>query len=55
MENNGKIMTYDELREDLEFTYGPDKQGLGWQRWDELRLEFPGAHGKRAAWPQNEM
>ena len=50
MEDNGKNMTYDELWEDLEFTYGMNKEVFEWQRWDELRLEYPGAHPTLAAW-----
>ena len=43
-------MTYDELWEDLEFTYWMNKEVFEWQRWDELRLEYPGAHPTREAW-----
>ena len=42
MEDNGENMTYDELWEGLEFTYGMNKEVFEWQRWDELRLE-PGS------------
>ena len=38
MEDKGKNMTYDELWEDLEFTYGMNEEVFDWPRWDELRL-----------------
>ena len=50
MEENGKNMTCEELLEDLEFTYGMNKEVFEWQRWDELRLEYTGANPTRAAW-----
>ena len=50
MQDNGKTMTYDEPLENFEFTYGMNKEVFEWQRWDEPRLEYPGAHRTRASW-----
>ena len=50
IEDNGKNMTYAELWEDLDFTDWMNKEVFEWKRWEEVRIEYPGAHPTRAAW-----